>query len=139
MLQSFRARSARCRRSRRPVGGVGDGPVASFRDICQTRLMRTTHALVQLAAALMAAPDEKHWGYQLSKASGVGPGAMYPRLTSMLEEGWLADGWESVEEAGGRPPRRYYTLTEKGEIELGAIINKAASDQRFRGMQLGWA
>lgn len=101
--------------------------------------MRVTHALVQLAAALMAAPDDRHWGYQLSRASGVRSGAMYPRLTQMLDEGWLADGWESVEEAAGRPPRRYYTLTDRGRAELGALLDRATSDERFRGMNLGWA
>jgi PadR family transcriptional regulator PadR len=101
--------------------------------------MRTTHALVQLAAALMAAPEDRHWGYQLSKASGVRSGAMYPRLTSMLEEGWLSDGWETREEAGGRPPRRYYRLTEQGKVELGAILARAQQDQRFRGLNLGFA
>lgn len=100
--------------------------------------MRTTHALVQLAAALMAAPDDRHWGYQLSKASGIRSGTMYPRLTSMLELGWLTDGWEELEEADGRPPRRYYELTDKGKVELGGLLRKAASDQRFRGVQLGW-
>ncbi|MEU7790099.1 MULTISPECIES: PadR family transcriptional regulator [unclassified Amycolatopsis] len=101
--------------------------------------MRTTHALVQLAAALMAAPEDRHWGYQLSKASGVRSGAMYPRLSSMLAEGWLEDGWEDRQEAGGRPPRRYYTLTEKGKTELGALLSSADRDQRFRGMNLGYA
>jgi PadR family transcriptional regulator PadR len=101
--------------------------------------MRTTHALVQLAAALMAAPEDRHWGYQLSKTSGVQSGAMYPRLTSMLEEGWLEDGWEDQQEAGGRPPRRYYTLTNKGKIELGALLSRADQDQRFRRINLGYA
>ncbi|SFO88862.1 PadR family transcriptional regulator [Amycolatopsis rubida] len=99
--------------------------------------MRVTYALVQLAAALMAAPSDRHWGYQLSRVSGVRSGAMYPRLTQMLDEGWLADGWESAREAAGRPPRRYYTLTEKGKVELGAILVRAASDGRFRSMKLG--
>lgn len=101
--------------------------------------MRTTYALVQLAAALMAAPGDRHWGYQLSKASGVRSGAMYPRLTSMLDEGWLEDGWETQEEASGRPARRYYTLTEKGKAELGAVLARAERDQRFRGLDLGYA
>lgn len=94
--------------------------------------MRTTYALVRLAAALIAAPEDRHWGYQLSKMSGVRSGAMYPRLTSMLEEGWLEDGWQTEQEAGGRPPRRYYTLTEKGKAELRALLARAQQDQRFR-------
>ncbi|WP_410639847.1 PadR family transcriptional regulator [Amycolatopsis sp. lyj-346] len=101
--------------------------------------MRVTHALVQLAAALMAAPGDRHWGYELSKQSGVRSGAMYPRLTQMLEAGWLTDGWEHKEEAGSRPPRRYYTLTTKGKVELGAVLAAAKQDQRFRGINLGYA
>ncbi|MGW5721581.1 PadR family transcriptional regulator [Amycolatopsis sp. NPDC003865] len=94
---------------------------------------------MQLAAALMAAPDDRHWGYQLSKKSGVRSGAMYPRLTSMLEEGWLEDGWQTQEEAAGRPPRRYYTLTEKGKVDLGVLLEKAQQDRRFQSPVLGWA
>ncbi|MFI5591279.1 PadR family transcriptional regulator [Amycolatopsis sp. NPDC051758] len=101
--------------------------------------MRVTYALVRLAAALMNAPDERHWGYELSRASGVRSGAMYPRLSTMLEEGWLTDGWESAGETSGRPPRRYYHLTDKGKIELGAILSKAASDERFKNPGWGFA
>ncbi|WP_158879594.1 PadR family transcriptional regulator [Amycolatopsis anabasis] len=101
--------------------------------------MRMTHALVQLAAALMAAPNDRHWGYELSKRSGVRSGAMYPRLTQMLEQGWLVDGWETRKEAGSRPPRRYYTLTTKGRVELGAVLARAERDQRFHGVNLGFA
>ncbi|MFE0028830.1 PadR family transcriptional regulator [Amycolatopsis sp. NPDC059021] len=101
--------------------------------------MRITHALVQLAVALMAAPDDRHWGYELSKQAGVGPGAMYPRLAKMLEEGWIEDGWQTTEEASGHPPRRYYTLTSKGKAELGALLVKAEQDRRFRSLNLGFA
>jgi PadR family transcriptional regulator PadR len=101
--------------------------------------MRTTHALVQLALALMSAPNERHWGYELSKTSGVRSGAMYPRLRQMLDEGWLTDGWETSEEAGGRPARRYYRLTEDGQRELGALLRRAESDSRFNGLDLRMA
>ncbi|SFO82754.1 PadR family transcriptional regulator, regulatory protein PadR [Amycolatopsis arida] len=96
--------------------------------------MRTTHALVQVAIAIMASPDAKHWGYDLSKESGVRSGVLYPILRRMLEEGWLVDGWESAEDIGKRPPRRYYTLTEKGQQEIGAILHAAKHDARFRGL-----
>ena len=39
--------------------------------------MRKTYTLVQLAIALMNDPSGKHWGYQLSKASGIRSGVMY--------------------------------------------------------------
>ena len=106
-------------------------------DICQTRPMKMTHALVQLAAVLMSAPHDKHWGYDLSKKSGVRSGAMYPRLRQMLEAGWLSDGWET--EVEGRPARRYYEVTDDGLRELGALVARAGLDARFRGLKLGTA
>lgn len=98
--------------------------------------MRRTHTLVQVAAALAAAPDERHWGYQLSKRSGVRPGAMYPVLDRMLGEGWLADGWETMTDhsAKQRPPRRYYRLTEDGKTGLRALLDDARADPRFAAL-----
>jgi PadR family transcriptional regulator PadR len=99
--------------------------------------MRTTHALVQVALALMARPTERHWGYGLSKESGVRSGVMYPLLTRLLDEGWLVDGWEDESETGGkRPPRRYYELTEVGRRELGVVLRRAHSDARFASLKV---
>ena len=47
--------------------------------------MRVTHALVQVAAALMGDASGRHWGYELSKSSGVRSGVMYPVLQRMLD------------------------------------------------------
>ena len=95
--------------------------------------MRKTYTLVQLAIALMNDPSGKHWGYQLSKASGIRSGVMYPLLTRMLQAGWLEDGWEDADPSKKkRPPRRYYTLTNEGRIELGAIVQEAKADRRFQ-------
>jgi PadR family transcriptional regulator PadR len=86
--------------------------------------------------ALLANPSGKHWGYELSKTSGVRSGVLYPMLTRMLDEGWLTDGWENpatiVEK---RPPRRYYELTDSGQLALGALLAEARSDTRFAGLQ----
>jgi PadR family transcriptional regulator len=96
--------------------------------------MRRTYALVQVALALMDDADGRHWGYELSRRSGVRSGVMYPMLQRMLEEGLLADGWEEQAQAGRarRPPRRYYELTDTGKIELGGVIAEARRDARFR-------
>jgi PadR family transcriptional regulator, regulatory protein PadR len=94
--------------------------------------MRRTHALIQVAIALMSDANGRHWGYQLSKQSGVRSGVLYPMLTRMLHEGWLIDGWEdptTIEQK--RPPRRYYTLTDEGRIALGGILADARHDARF--------
>jgi PadR family transcriptional regulator PadR len=95
--------------------------------------MRRTYAFIQIALALMADPGGRHWGYQLGKESGVRSGVMYPQLQRMLEQGWLADGWEEQALAGRakRPPRRYYQLTDKGRAALGGEIAAARRDARF--------
>ena len=76
----------------------------------------------------------RHWGYELSKRSGVRSGVMYPILQRMLDEGWLTDGWEDQEQVGRgkRPPRRYYKVTDAGRTALGAILVRASSDARFQ-------
>lgn len=98
--------------------------------------MRTTHTLLQVAAALMDDPEGRHWGYDLTRRGGVRSGALYPILGRMLDEGWLTDGWEDPAETGGdRPPRRYYTITELGLQQMGALLAKAQNDARFRGLK----
>ncbi len=95
--------------------------------------MRKTNALVNVAAALMADPAGRHWGYRLSKVAGVRSGVMYPILTRLLGEGWLIDGWEDPTTlTEKRPPRRYYELTDTGRRELGGVVTSAQRDARFR-------
>jgi len=96
--------------------------------------MRMTYALVQVAAALMSDASKRHWGYELSKLSGVRSGVMYPILQRMLDDGWLVDGWEDQAHAGRakRPPRRYYELTDAGKAALGAVLVQARRDARFQ-------
>src|SRR5262249_36729741 len=92
-----------------------------------------TYALVAVALALMADADGRHWGYDLSRRSGIRSGVMYPILRRMLDEGWLDDGWEDQAQVGRakRPPRRYYELTAEGKVALGALVAKAGRDARF--------
>ncbi len=90
--------------------------------------------------ALLEDPTGKHWGYELSKQTGVRSGVMYPMLTRMLDEGWLTDGWEDeaiIREK--RPARRYYELTDEGRLRLGAVLQEARSDARFRGLNWRYA
>lgn len=78
------------------------------------------NATRQVAAALMAAPAVRHHGYDLSRASGVRSGRMYPVLAEMLERGWLSDGWEEPSEAGLR--RRYYEVTPAGRRAMAEML-----------------
>jgi PadR family transcriptional regulator, regulatory protein PadR len=101
--------------------------------------MRRTYALIQVALVLMADASGRHWGYDLSKRSGIRSGVMYPILQRMLDEGWLEDGWEDQAQVGRakRPPRRYYELTDEGMVALGALVAEARRDTRFSPLVTG--
>jgi PadR family transcriptional regulator PadR len=81
--------------------------------------------------ALMTEPAARHWGYELSREAGVRSGVLYPILHRMHDNDWLSDGWEASDQSRGRPPRRYYELTELGLRELGGLLQEARSDVRF--------
>lgn len=101
--------------------------------------MKVTHSLVLVAIALldMAHETDGHiWGYALSKRSGVRSGVLYPMLDRMMGEGWLEDDWEVDTEGKKRPPRRYYTLTDKGLNNLGGVVRRAEREQRFAGIRV---
>jgi PadR family transcriptional regulator PadR len=103
--------------------------------------VRKTHALIQVAIALIEDVDARQWGYDLSRRSGVRSGVLYPILSRMLAEDWMTDGWEGRDDIKGkRPPRRYYELTDSGRRELGALLAEARADERFRtlGARLAW-
>lgn len=87
--------------------------------------MRKTQALIAVAVALMQRPSGQHYGYELGREANIRSGVMYPILRRLLDEGWLEDGWEDPSTIDGRPPRRYYTLTEDGVRELGALAAQA--------------
>lgn len=100
--------------------------------------MKVTHSLVLVSIALIEMDredDGRVWGYALSKRSGVRSGVLYPQLDRMLGEGWLDDHWEERTEGQKRPPRRYYTLTDDGRRELGAVIARAELQPRFQGLR----
>lgn len=79
--------------------------------------MRRSRQQQQVAAALLEAPDDHHWGYTLLHRTGVPSGVLYPILRLMVERGWLREEWE-LERVHGRPPRKYFTITEEGHLAL---------------------
>ena len=79
----------------------------------------------------MQEPRGRHWGYDLTKRAGIRSGVLYPVLRRMQERGWLDDGWEDPATVQGRPPRRYYELTDAGRDALGGMIRDARLDAKF--------
>lgn len=67
----------------------------------------------KVAAVFLAKPDDAHFGYPLSRASGVRPAPMFDALDRFLDRGWIVDGWSE-----SANPRRFYVLTDKGRTEM---------------------
>ena len=87
---------------------------------------------MQVAMVMLEDPYGQHWGYELSRRSGVRSGVLYPILTRMSSQGWVGDGWESEDSARGRPKRRYYTLTDDGRAALAGLVETGRKEARFR-------
>jgi PadR family transcriptional regulator PadR len=98
---------------------------------------RRTETFFNLAAALMAEPGARHYGSALRWSDGVKSGSLYAILRRMLGEGWLVDGWEDAAAARteGRPPRRYYTVTEAGRTAMTELLRAASRARKDQGRE----
>ena len=77
------------------------------------RMRRASGQTLHLLQALMDEPRKWHHGYDLSKATGLLSGTLYPILMRLADRGFLEHKWLPAQEAG-RPPRHVYRLTAKG-------------------------
>jgi DNA-binding PadR family transcriptional regulator len=66
-----------------------------------------------LLAALSTQPRTWHYGYELSKQTGLASGTLYPLLIRLSDQGLLTSQWQEPERPG-RPPRHAYRLTPNG-------------------------
>jgi PadR family transcriptional regulator, regulatory protein PadR len=88
--------------------------------------MRVTAAAGRVLAAFLADPAVPRYGYDLMRAARLPSGTLYPLLARLQDEGLVASRWEPAGQAGGRPPRRYYELTEEG-IRVARLDRAAAA------------
>ncbi|MGC7098625.1 PadR family transcriptional regulator [Amycolatopsis lurida] len=79
------------------------------------------------------------WGFELSKASGLPAGTIYPILQRLTAAGWVSSRWEQAEHAqeAGRPPRRYYTLTTEGRARAVHALAEGAKKRASLSRLLG--
>ncbi len=99
--------------------------------------MRRTKAQLLVAEALLGDPGGRHYGYDLGRRAGVRSGVLYPMLNRWFELGWLTDGWENPAEVVGRPPRRFYELTDEGRRGLVELLG-AVPGGSLPVRRVGW-
>lgn len=70
-------------------------------------------------------PRADRSGAEISKASGVGAGTLYPMLARLEEAGWFESEWENVDpKEVGRPRRRFYRMTGLGQTRARAALEE---------------
>jgi DNA-binding PadR family transcriptional regulator len=75
--------------------------------------MNASRQTRKLLATLVEQPRAWRHGYELSKATGLSSGTLYPSLMRLHDQGLLESKWLESEEMG-RPPRHLYRLTARG-------------------------
>lgn len=96
--------------------------------------VRATRATVEVLRVLLGQPSDELYGRQVCMATGYPTGTVSPLLDRLAQLGWLASRWEQPADSGGRPPRRYYTLTDAGAVQARAVVDRAnaTADRLFR-------
>ena len=74
--------------------------------------LRMSRQTIRLLEALLSSATSWHYGYDLSRGTGLKSGTLYPILMRLTERGWLEARWDATEP--GRPPRHLYRLTGAG-------------------------
>ncbi len=71
---------------------------------------------------LAAVGSGSRYGFDVSDATGLPSGTVYPALSRLERDGYLRSRWEDETSAHrqGRPARRYYRISAGGERALAA-------------------
>jgi DNA-binding PadR family transcriptional regulator len=92
------------------------------------RMSRPTRLLL---LELLAAPRTWRHGYDISQATALKSGTLYPLLMRLSDLGLLESHWEEPAQEG-RPPRHLYRLTPAGV----ALAKTVRSEQSAAGHAL---
>jgi PadR family transcriptional regulator, regulatory protein PadR len=74
--------------------------------------LRMSPQTVLLLTEFLEAPSDWKYGYDISRATGLKSGTLYPILMRLADRAFLETRWETTE--AGKPPRHMYRLTPSG-------------------------
>jgi len=100
--------------------------------------VKLTAPLQRVLRVMIADPSALHYGYDLMKAAKLPSGTLYPMLARLQQDGLVDSEWEAQrEDAGGRPPRKFYRLTAEGLRVARLELAQASSPARARRVRHG--
>lgn len=82
----------------------------------------------RLVLAALQDADKPMWGFEICRRTGLKSGTIYPILNRLNGYGWV-EAWDETDPHPGRPPRRFYQLTDRGrpESSTGQTLPQSAS------------
>lgn len=88
-----------------------------------TRDPRITGPTLKVLRLLLTGGADATSGADISKATGVGAGTLYPMLSRLETAGWVSSRWEEIDpKEAGRPRKRFYELTGVGRTRARAEL-----------------
>ena len=88
-----------------------------FESAAMSTNLRMSGPTLKLLKFMLENPQEGRSGAQISKATKIGSGTMYPLLQRLELAKWIEGQWENVDPRDvGRPKRRFYKLTPAGRV-----------------------
>jgi PadR family transcriptional regulator len=90
--------------------------------------IRLSRQTLDLLSALLEAPSDWQYGYDLSRRTELKSGTLYPILMRLTEREWLETKWEFDDENGR--PRHLYRLTADGRRRARATDRERAALMR---------
>ena len=96
---------------------------------------RTPRLTLPTAMVLMAVSRNFRYGFDISDATGLPSGTVYPVLRRLEDAGLLRSRWEAPQAARAeqRPPRRYYTVTGAGTQAVQDAMDRYPTLERAFG------
>jgi len=97
--------------------------------------IRLSQPTLKVLRLLLEKPREGRSGAEISKATRVGSGTLYPMLARLETAGWLTSEWEVIDpHEVGRPRRRFYRLSGVGFRNAHAAL----SDLQITTGEMAW-
>ena len=88
--------------------------------------VQITLPVLKVLRVMIDAPLRQQYGLQLMHGAGLKSGTLYPVLARLERAGWIDGEWEQ-EPHRGRPPRKFYKLSEDGMALARTALAEAAT------------
>ena len=100
--------------------------------------MRRSPQTTKVLAEFLRDAEAWRYGYDLSRATGLASGTLYPILMRLAERSMLETSWEAAPDVAGagRPPRHMYRMTHEGLSYARDEVRAAEAETEARGIPI---